>query len=352
MVSPGESALQGDDTEVCLVEKWDDVCSPCSPQSVLSHDSEDLALPLPADGPDESPVREKPRQRASSCPRLMPSSNPGCAMIRPPSAASPWVAPTIAAPAPPVAPAPPLSPPAPPASPAQPGRRRPMPRSVSRQGVSLQSALATVARTPSKSSSATACTPKDTFETFSGEQSHMDSKVFIRLCKRCQLLDQAFTIHDARLVYSSAVPASQVRMTLRDFEAALVQIASRKGMDHSVVVRMVAFWERPLPEDIVRPAQARDSDTPSKALDLEEEVLSPHSPGVREEVELERTISQMQGQTRKLSRASSTPCVGRIRPQHIMQSGQNSAWVPDSLGFAEAPLELSFPPTTTVGFCH
>lgn len=227
-----------------------------------------------------------------------------------------------------------------------------MPRSSSRPGASLQGATASCARTPSKGSSATVCTTKDTFDTFCADQTHMDSKIFTRICKRCHLLDQAFTVHDARLVYSSTVPASQVRMSFRDFEAALVQIASRKGLDHKVVVRMVAFWERPLPEDIARPAQARDGDTPSKVSDLEEEVLSPHSPGVRD-VELEQTMAQVARQTRqlgKLSRASSTPCVGRIRPQHIEQSGQNSAWVPDSIGFAETPLQLSFPPTTTVGF--
>lgn len=337
--TPGDRNVQGDGLEVCMVEKWsDDVCSPGSPRSVRSDESEELPLPLPADGPDESPVREKPQQRSASCPRLLPSSNPSCNIIMPR----------------------PTAPLAPPSSPALPGRRRPMPsRSASRGAVSMQTALgcikssgstAEVDRIPSKSSSE-ACTIKDTFDVFAAGQIHMDSKAFVKLCKRCELIDHMFSLQDARLTFSSTVPASQVRMAFRDFEKALAQIASKRGIKREVMAQAVAFWEYPLPEEVARPRYARhgmpaDAAPPPGTDDVEElEVLSPSSPLLDAEIEQMRNqaLQMARPPTRKLSRASSVPCVGRLRPQHIAQSGQDSAWIPDS-GFAEKPQQLSFPP--------
>merc|ERR1719221_827846 len=88
-------------------------------------------------------------------------------------------------------------------------------------------------------------TVEDTFKAFCGEHADMDSKNFVRLCKRCCLLDQKFTAHDARLVFSSAVPISQLRMDLQSFELALAHVAGKRGLDVGLVTRMVSWYEQP-----------------------------------------------------------------------------------------------------------
>jgi len=87
---------------------------------------------------------------------------------------------------------------------------------------------------------------EETFKAFCGEHSDMDSKSFVRVCKKCCLLDQKFTAHDARLVFSSAVPISHVRMDLQSFENALNHVASKRGLDMGLVTRMVSWYEQPV----------------------------------------------------------------------------------------------------------
>jgi len=86
---------------------------------------------------------------------------------------------------------------------------------------------------------------EETFKAFCGEHGDMDSKSFVRVCKRCCLLDHKFTAHDARLVYSSAVPISHVRMDLQSFEVALNHVATKRGLDTGLVNRMVSWYEQP-----------------------------------------------------------------------------------------------------------
>jgi len=86
---------------------------------------------------------------------------------------------------------------------------------------------------------------EETFSNFCSGAGDMDSKAFVRLCKRCCLFDQRFSARDAHLVFSSAVPVSKTRMDLGSFEVALQRVAAKRGLDLGLVQRMVSWCDTP-----------------------------------------------------------------------------------------------------------
>lgn len=92
----------------------------------------------------------------------------------------------------------------------------------------------------------------DTFNSFCWGRSDMDGRGFARLCRDCRFIDSRFTSLDVDFMFSKALTRGQRRMDIEAFEAALSQIAARKGISESSIRRAVAFCPGPL----VRATQA------------------------------------------------------------------------------------------------
>lgn len=86
---------------------------------------------------------------------------------------------------------------------------------------------------------------EETFKAFCSDGStEMDNKDFVRLCKKCCLLNiPQFTAQDARFVFSSVVPVSKSRMDFACFQLALEHVAMKRGLDQGLVHRMVSWYE-------------------------------------------------------------------------------------------------------------
>lgn len=120
--------------------------------------------------------------------------------------------------------------------------KRPVPRALARE-------LA-LAREPSEPSlhkvateDAGACSVEGTFRVLRGEDTSIDAKTFVKLCRRCGLVDSQFSTHDARLVYSASMPLQKARMELSNFQSALADIAEKRGLGLEVVLSMVSSYE-------------------------------------------------------------------------------------------------------------
>eukprot|EP00929_Paragymnodinium_shiwhaense_P049282 TRINITY_DN24869_c0_g1_i1.p1 TRINITY_DN24869_c0_g1~~TRINITY_DN24869_c0_g1_i1.p1 ORF type:complete len:661 (+),score=37.80 TRINITY_DN24869_c0_g1_i1:126-1985(+) len=81
---------------------------------------------------------------------------------------------------------------------------------------------------------------EQTFLTFCAGHVDMDCKGFVKLLKRCGLLDQKFTVQDARMLYGVVVPVGQHCMDMGAFREALKHVAFRTGLDVTVVRQIVA----------------------------------------------------------------------------------------------------------------
>lgn len=83
-------------------------------------------------------------------------------------------------------------------------------------------------------------TIQDVFHRFTGGNSFMDGRAFVKVCKDSHLLDKRFLSTDADLVFSRAVPKGQRRLGIVDFYHALELVAQKKkstlGTVHEAVV--------------------------------------------------------------------------------------------------------------------
>lgn len=161
------------------------------------------------------------------------------------------------------------------------------------------------------------CSVEETFKAFCSDGAEMDSKSFVKLCKRCCLLDNKFTAHDARLVFTTTVPVNHVRMDLRSFEEALAGVAAKRGLDQGLVRRMVAWYE---------PPEAARAAVPT-STEKHAQTWSHGSKGdtvVRPAVKRPETAC-LGGRPRNLNRAESLPCVGRIRPRNVTEDFESAS---------------------------
>merc|ERR1719174_1367203 len=85
----------------------------------------------------------------------------------------------------------------------------------------------------------------DVFKSWCGTSRDMDSRVFLKLCKRSCLVDKNMTSQDCHLIFSGTVPVYRHRMDFADFKEALSLVAVRKGLQESAVQRMVAWSQLP-----------------------------------------------------------------------------------------------------------
>jgi len=149
-----------------------------------------------------------------------------------------------------------------------------------------------------------------TFKTFCGAAAEMSSKSFVRLCKECCLLDDRFSAHDARLVFSAAAPIGHVCLDLSSFDNALVQVASKKGTSIGHVRRMVSWFQTPKFE---RPRSAagayQHANTWSEG--------SSSSLSSTAESTAATAACPKASDKRSSLRSGSVPCVGRLRPSMV-----------------------------------
>jgi hypothetical protein len=85
---------------------------------------------------------------------------------------------------------------------------------------------------------------KAVFKAFSGAREDMDGKSFSKLCKDCDLLDEAFTATDVDLVFAKVVKGHR-RISFAQFEHLLRLIAEKKGVEHGQFIKNVALSEGP-----------------------------------------------------------------------------------------------------------
>lgn len=74
-----------------------------------------------------------------------------------------------------------------------------------------------------------------------GTKSDLDGRAFVKLCKDCNLLDKAFTVTVADILFSKTVTKGQRRMSLLEFEHALALMAEKKRVDVEVIREAVAL---------------------------------------------------------------------------------------------------------------
>lgn len=163
---------------------------------------------------------------------------------------------------------------------------------------------------------------RDTFKVFCAGGAEMDSKAFVKLCKRCCLLDPKFTPHDARLVFSAAVPISKARMDLEGFEHALVHVAAKRGLDQGLVRRMVSWYEAPAAEGAeAEPGTEKHANTWSHDATAPPRTdIALASPTSGESLAPSRRRAGSEG----MLRSGSLPCVGRLRP-HMVDGARTGA---------------------------
>jgi len=156
-----------------------------------------------------------------------------------------------------------------------------------------------------------------TFEAFAQGQDELDCKAFVKLCKRCCLLDDKFTSQSARLLFSSNVPLG-AKMDLVSFSVALGQVAAQRGLEEGLVRRMVSWYQpnEKQAEDVTSQTWSEESRSQPMAANSS---LETESNSIGEPEELPSSSSQQQQQQqqqrRRLRRSGSMPCVGRLRPQ-------------------------------------
>jgi len=66
------------------------------------------------------------------------------------------------------------------------------------------------------------------FSKFTGGSSHMDGRIFAKLCKDSQLVDKRFALTDADLIFSKVVPKGLRRIDMVDFLRCLELVADKK----------------------------------------------------------------------------------------------------------------------------
>merc|ERR1712232_535431 len=74
----------------------------------------------------------------------------------------------------------------------------------------------------------------------------LDGRSFTKLCKDSHLLDVHFTATDADLVFATAVPHGQRRMSVEHFAIALGLVAQKKNVSANVVQSAVAACQGPV----------------------------------------------------------------------------------------------------------
>lgn len=141
-----------------------------------------------------------------------------------------------------------------------------------------------------------------TFKLFCGKLPAMDARAFVKLCKRCCLLDQSFSAHDARLLFSATLPVTLELMDLRIFERALSRVAAKRGLSKAVVFRMVAWYERPGEGGQVVPVPASDVDPYARTFSGSSDSSY-------------KLLHEARSESRSMSRSSSMPYVGRSQWQ-------------------------------------
>mmetsp|Transcript_10819 Transcript_10819/g.15126 ORF Transcript_10819/g.15126 Transcript_10819/m.15126 type:complete len:149 (+) Transcript_10819:79-525(+) len=77
---------------------------------------------------------------------------------------------------------------------------------------------------------ASATTLDTVFKTFSAGNKEMDGKQFVKLCKDTGLVDKKFTTTDVDLIFAKVKDKSVRKITFAQFENAVGQIATKKGV--------------------------------------------------------------------------------------------------------------------------
>jgi len=100
------------------------------------------------------------------------------------------------------------------------------------------------------------CVPKEmpssvgleqAFQAYCGAgQTTLDGRSFTKLCKGCGLIDKKFTTNETDIIFSKVVPKGRRRMGLKEFMAALEQVARKKVVNVEDVHDAIAELEGPL----------------------------------------------------------------------------------------------------------
>lgn len=85
----------------------------------------------------------------------------------------------------------------------------------------------------------------DIFRKFCGNSADMSCKDFAKLCRDCGLLGKTLLGADVDLIFTSVLPKGQRRIELQQFEAALRQVAEKKGLPVGDICRAVEESEGP-----------------------------------------------------------------------------------------------------------
>lgn len=181
------------------------------------------------------------------------------------------------------------------------------------------------------------CPIDQTFKVFAQGQEDMDCKAFVRLCKKCCLLDEKFQAHDARFVFSANVPIEKARMNLECLGKALVLLAAKRGLDDGLVRRMVSWYQASDGESITAQTWTEES----KSLPMAPE--PPMVPETARNMQDNPKRAGRSGSKSSLVRAGSLPCVGRLRPTMLEEGGCDAAdrlVLPSSRRNAVVPNEL------------
>src|SRR5690348_10097202 len=74
---------------------------------------------------------------------------------------------------------------------------------------------------------------------------HMDGRQFAKLIKDCGLLDKKLTVTDVDLIFAKVKDRSSRRIVYLQFKDALTQIASKKGVPKSDIVKQIEMCGGP-----------------------------------------------------------------------------------------------------------
>jgi len=85
---------------------------------------------------------------------------------------------------------------------------------------------------------------EDIFKLWCGVHDSMDGKAFVKLCKRSCLVDKNFSSRECHLVFNGLVPLDKQRMDFQTFQTSLSNIAAKKSLQESVVLRMVTWSQQ------------------------------------------------------------------------------------------------------------
>ena len=77
------------------------------------------------------------------------------------------------------------------------------------------------------------------FKSFAGNSHEMDGRQFAKLSKDCAILDKKLTATDIDLIFAKVKDKTARRITFAQFENALSQCATKKGISKSDLVKKI-----------------------------------------------------------------------------------------------------------------